>query len=138
MKDTSGNYLFIVHNQVIEVHFIGMWDAEIAEQACEEFKEIARGIKDKPWACLLHLESWALATPKADLLIEEVQQWVLHNGQTHEATVIGDDASGEKTAKMNEYIDSYISDGEEKIHQRYFDSRAEAIDWLESIDFNFN
>lgn len=117
---------FDIHTQdrIVDVRVWEAWNAEGMARFIEQFKAAARSLGDGPWAALIDLRDWELATPETEKQVDELQAWCIENGQSFEAVVVGDAALAQ--AQMQRY--SQLITG--FIEQRHFANREEARRWL--------
>ena len=123
-----GEYHIEIHGHVAEVTALGSWNAEGMDAFIQNFKDECAGFAGEPWAALIDLTQWGLATPETAIQMDRLQEWCLENNQTYEALVMSESALVE--AQIERY--SQLIQG--KLEQRHFNDRQEARDWLKSLD----
>jgi len=128
-----GEFNIKIVNHIIEITMIGAWNVECAIAAIEQFKINAQQLFPDQWVCLVILDNWQLATPDAEPLILEFQEWCLRNNQVIEATVLGDEFKNAKQYQM----EHYLSNIESIIEQKYFMTKNEALTWLKVKGFDY-
>jgi hypothetical protein len=122
-----GEYQIETHGHVVEVTTSGSWNAEGMASFIENFKAESAKLAGQPWAALVDLTQWTLATPETEAQMDRLQEWCLAHNQVYEALVMSDSALVE--AQMDRYSEVLAG----KLEQRYFSDRDEAREWLTSL-----
>tara|TARA_R110001606_G_scaffold132140_1_gene268113 strand:- start:615 stop:890 length:276 start_codon:yes stop_codon:yes gene_type:complete len=82
-----GSFQMTIVDQTIVIQCFGTWNLETVLRLCEEYKELVEKINEKPWACLVDLSQWELATPAMWNEISELNEWSNNNNQKYEAVI---------------------------------------------------
>lgn len=124
------NYVIRRDNNIVVIHVKGAWDAMITESFSKAFKDAGRMISHAPWAHLVYFDEWALSTPDAEPVINEMLVWAEANNMTHTARVYKDNAL--KTYQLDRMIDLQKQKGS----TRHFETASDGFDWLAEHGFN--
>ena len=108
----------------------GTWNEETAQVVHDDIIRAAKEICQGPWAMVMEIDNWHLATPEAGGLIKACSEWCRANKLTHSAMV----ASGSQL-KSN-ILAAMLAELQSPGHQRKrFDTKADAMAWLAESGF---
>lgn len=122
MWSEHGGYDFEVIGQVLIMRPSGAWNFETAERCCREYKEIAKTLNHKPWACLVNLLSWEMGTPDIWPEIDRVNHWADQNNERFEAVVC---STSVQTYMLEQTYDKFTN-----VQTEFFENEKNALDWL--------
>ena len=125
-----GSYELTVRNQVVIAKIIGAWNKEESEQYICALKRISQDIRDKPWAIVVNLTEWELATPECDEVNIGLLKWLMENNLKKSAEVY----SPSILKKM--HIQNIVDQTTSKIDRQLFSNDVAAHAWLESQGFS--
>tara|TARA_R110001583_G_scaffold155625_1_gene307280 strand:- start:507 stop:896 length:390 start_codon:yes stop_codon:yes gene_type:complete len=120
-----GSFQMTIVDQTIVIQCFGTWNLETVLRLCEEYKELVEKINEKPWACLVDLSQWELATPAMWNEISELNEWSNNNNQKYEAVIY---SLSIQRALM---VDSHIV--LTNVETNFFENLDQAYKWLKSV-----
>ncbi|QBF82659.1 hypothetical protein EXU30_08135 [Shewanella maritima] len=82
-----GSFEMEVRDQTLIVKCVDSWNIETVIRMCREYKQLAATICDQPWACLVDMTEWVLATPEMWAEIDKLNDWGNKHNQKFEAVV---------------------------------------------------
>ncbi|WP_028862868.1 hypothetical protein [Psychromonas aquimarina] len=123
-----GSFTIRIVGQLIRVQAFGAWNYETAKRFCIEYKAAAQSLIQEPWACLLDLSKWELATPDIRGLVEERNLWANRNNQKYEVVVC--------RSPLQRYLIEKMLLNLNNIELNFFKEQSEALDWLRSVNFD--
>ncbi|WP_440875654.1 STAS/SEC14 domain-containing protein [Thalassotalea sp. PLHSN55] len=112
-------------NQTLIVRCFDSWNIETVLRLCREYKELVEQINDKPWACLVDLSEWELATPDMWDEIGKLNEWGNSHNQRFEAVI----CSMSIQQMLMEESHSVLTNVETK----FCDDMKQARAWLKSV-----
>ena len=131
MSDWQFKYNITVDENsfVVYVKVFGVWKIDTAERYHEDFKQEIQPILKKPWAKLIDLINWKMATPEVIEKMGEHMEWCRNNNMGVQIYVINDPIRYGQLMKM-------IDKGAAKKVSKTFRTRAEAERYLKSEGYN--
>lgn len=82
-----GSFDMKIINQTLVVKAFRAWNYETVLRYGTEYKQLIEKLKNKPWACLVDLTEWELATPDIWEHIDELNEWGNINNQRYEVVI---------------------------------------------------
>jgi len=120
-----GYFQMEIVDQTLIIKCFDSWNLETVLRLCKEYKELVEQIKDKPWACLVDLSEWELATPEMWDEIIELNKWGNSNNQKYEAVI----CSMSLQKSLMEESHTVLTNVETK----FCDNIERAYEWLNSV-----
>jgi hypothetical protein len=122
-----GSYSLEVKGQTHILKAYGAWNYETVQRWGAETKQLVSTINLTPWACLIDLTEWELATPDAREYVYNLNLWFNDNNLKHLAIVYSLYIQKE-ILKISQAVLT-------NVEIKYFDTLEEAEKWLNSIGF---
>jgi len=122
-----GSYDLIVEGQTLTFRAYGTWNYETAKRWREETTKLVNGINDKPWACLVDLGHWELATPDIRSYAYDFNLWLNNNDLKYLAVVY--------RLHIQKEILKISHAALTNVKIKYFDNLEDANEWLSIIGF---
>jgi hypothetical protein len=122
-----GSYKLEVNKHTVTFKAYDSWNYEAAFEWGEEIKGIVNQLKNEPWACLVDLTEWELATPDTRTYISELYSWLNDQNLKYIAVIFG--LSIQKEVLEHTY--SILTNVEKK----YCVDLEQANNWLHSVGF---
>lgn len=119
-----GGYDLDVHGQTLIFTIRGIVELETALRLMLQTKILVAQLPQDHWASLVDLSDWGLHPPEVVEFLHEFQQWAEENGQLAEAAIVN------KSVLKTMARDKVAKVGRKTVHQEYFETKREAIDWL--------
>ncbi|WP_214001047.1 hypothetical protein [Arsukibacterium sp.] len=124
-----GHFTVSQDSQVIFTYAAGGWDVMTARDYCASFKKAAANVYHKPWAHILLLDDWILATPEVEPVILDLAHWSVANKLLCTAKVYRENMLKQyQLAKMNPVSSATYC-------QQEFTEQQAALDWLAGEGF---
>jgi hypothetical protein len=123
----DGSYSLDSKGRTIILTINGVVDIEIALRLMLDIKILVTQKKYTYWASLVDLSGWGLHPPEIVSYMQEFHEWAEKNGQLAEAAVVN--KSILKVMARNKLLQG----SRNKVHQEYFEDKAEAVEWLQHL-----
>jgi len=124
-----GHFTVSQDNQVIFTYAAGGWDLITAHDYCASFKQVAAKVFHQPWAHILLLDDWILATPEVEPVILDLAHWAVSHKLVCTAKVYRENMlKFYQLAKMNPVSSATY-------RQQEFTEQQIALNWLASEGF---
>ena len=120
-----GSFQMKIVEQTLIIKCFDAWNLETVLRLCKEYKGLVEQINDKPWACLVDLSQWELATPEMWDEISELNKWGNSNNQKYEAVICS--TSLQKTLMEDSH--KVLTNVETK----FCENIEQAYEWLNSV-----
>ncbi len=124
-----GSFDLWVDNQVLLARISGAWNEEETRLYFKQIKEVTQPIIHRPWAMLLHLNSWQLGTPEAERVTKEIVYWIAQHGLARIAEIYS------PSVMIQLEIDRLVQEAPDEIERRHFLEEEKAFAWLASQGF---
>ncbi|MGB0836116.1 MAG: hypothetical protein ACPGR2_16510 [Psychrobium sp.] len=124
-----GSYRIKVVDRIIISESFGSWNDITIKHFVAEYKQKAAPLLDAPWAGLVDVSQWQLATQDAEVFAKEFEQWCKTNNRTHIA-IVGSNAMVD--FQLNR---SGLKALPDQITVNHFNNQAQALDWLADSGF---
>lgn len=121
-----GSFQVEIIDQTLIIKCFDSWNLETVLRFCKEYKELVEQINDKPWACLVDLSQWELATPDMWDEIRKLNEWSNNNNQKYEAVICSLSLQKAMVAKSHTAFTN--------VETSFFENREQAYEWLNSVD----
>jgi hypothetical protein len=107
----------------------GSWDKIAALDYACEFKALAAGLIDAPWAHIVYLEQWQLGVPEMEPVVQDLLQWCIDHNLRFAAQVYCPNM-------IKQYqLDRMIPGRTPSFERRVYSTQQQAFDWLASVGF---
>jgi hypothetical protein len=126
-ETVDGGYQLEIKGRTLVLTIKGVMDMEVALRLLLEAKIQLTKLNTKHWASLMDLSEWGLHPPEIVEFMREFQTWAEENGQLAEAAVVN--KSVLKIMARNKLIQGT----RKTVHQEYFETKPEAIEWLQIL-----
>jgi hypothetical protein len=126
-ETADGGYQLEIKGRTLVFTIKGVMDMEVALRLLLDAKIQLTKLNTKHWASLMDLSEWGLHPPEIVEFMREFQTWAEENGQLAEAAVIN--KSVLKIMARNKLIQGT----RKTVHQEYFETKPEAIEWLQVL-----
>lgn len=120
-----GYFNIEIVEQTLIIKCFEAWNFETTLRFCKEYKELVEKINDKPWACLVDLNQWDLATPDMWDEIHKLNEWSNINNQKYEAVICSMSLQKSMVEKSHTAFTN--------VETSFFENREQAYDWLNSV-----
>ena len=87
--NTHGSYKLEINKNTVTFKAYDSWNYEEAIEWGNEFKNIVIQMRNEPWACLVDLTEWELATPDTRSYLSELYLWLNDQNLKHLAVTFG-------------------------------------------------
>ena len=116
-------------HRVILAVISGSWDLITAADYVSEFKNLAAGLVDAPWAHIVYLDQWQLGVPEIEPVVQELVHWCIDNNLKFAAHVYCPNM-------IKQYqLDRMIVDNTSCLEKRVYPTQQQAFEWLASVGF---
>jgi len=124
-----GQFTLWREQQVILAHIRGQCNEDMAIAFSEEFKQVAAPLLDTPWAHIVYLDDWELATPEVEGIIQNLVAWLIAHGLTRTAQVYS-------PHMLKRYqLDRMITQKTDTFERQVFSDERAAFAWLSQEGF---
>lgn len=120
-----GSFDIACKDKTIIVKCMGAWNIETVQEFIPIYKKYVLAFDGQPWACLLDLTQWELATPEAWELIDELNVWGNANNQRYEAVICS--ISFQQIFVEQSHLVM------PNVEKKFCDDLAQAQQWLASV-----
>ncbi len=120
-----GSFDITCLNQTIIIKAIGSWNLETAVRYIKEYKRAVSLIKSNPWACLVDLTEWELATPDVVAYIAEFNAGGHSHNQKYEVVIHSLCLQKKLLANSHKVLTN--------VETKFCKNIEEAIVWLDSV-----
>jgi len=124
-----GRFHIWLDNRVILARVTGQCNKEMALKYSTQFKDIANPLVGQPWAHIVYLDDWDLATPEVEGIITDLVTWLVANGLMRTAQVY----SPNMLKKFQ--IDRMVKSKIDHFTRQVFDNGEDAFEWLSQEGF---
>lgn len=126
--ETAHGYCTVdLKGRTLVLSIFGIVDLEMALRFMLEAKIQVSKLPSNHWASLVDLREWGLHPPEIVVFIQEFEKWAEENGQLAEAAVVN-----ESVLKVMAR-DKLIGETRKFVHQEYFKSKDDAVEWLRTM-----
>lgn len=122
-----GTYTLEVNQRTLTFTAYESWNYEATIEWGEEFKSMVTQMNDEPWACLVDLTKWELATPDTKRYLSELYVWLNNQNLKYLAVVFGHSIQKDLLEKTYEILTN--------VDKNYCFDIDEAKNWLNSVGF---
>ncbi|KKO45465.1 hypothetical protein WG68_10495 [Arsukibacterium ikkense] len=127
-----GHFTVSQHNQLLFTYAAGGWDLITAHDYCASFKQQATQLYHQPWAHILLLDDWILATPEVEPVLKDLANWAVAHNMVCSAKVYRENM-------LKQYqLDRMNPKSSVNFRQQEFTEQQAALDWLASEGFKVN
>lgn len=124
-------YRLKTSNNVLEIGYEGRpKDSEWEEFFCD-YKNRVMSSFDTDWALYADMQKWDIPTPGFASRIQEMHLWNLKNQLTTVAFLVRDDHA----ALQQWAINHYVFKGSNIINFEFFNTKADALTWLNKFGY---
>lgn len=124
-----GEYIIEIHDRVIISQSFGSWNDVTIRRFIKEYQNHAQRLVDQPWAGIVDVTQWQLATQEAELIATEFEQWCKNNNRQYVAIV------GTSSIVNFQLSRAGLTQNNQQTQIQYFDKLSNAIDWLTLLKF---
>ena len=122
-------FILWCEQRVILAVINGSWDRITAVDYATEFKNLAAGLADAPWAHIVYLEQWQLGVPEIEPVVQELVNWCIDNNLKFVAQVYCPNM-------LKQYqLERMIVDNTSRVEKRVYPTQQQAFEWLASVGF---
>ncbi|GAA6135624.1 hypothetical protein NBRC116188_24140 [Oceaniserpentilla sp. 4NH20-0058] len=125
-----GQFNIWLNNRVVLARIKGQCNEDLAHKYAHAFREAIKPLSGKPWAHILYLDDWDLATPEVEVIMTDLVRYLALNGLTCSAQVFSSHAL--KQFQLNRIV----KEKKEAFKRRTFNDQASAVEWLASEGFS--
>jgi len=122
-----GSYSLEIKNKTHILKAYGAWNYETVQRWGAETKQLVSTIKSNPWACLVDLTDWELATPDAREYVYNINLWLNDNNLKYLAVVY--------SLHLQKEILTITHAALTNVEIKYVKTLKEAEIWLNSLGF---
>lgn len=127
-----GQFDIWLDNRVVLARVKGQCNEDLAQQYACAFREAIKPLAGQPWAHILYLDDWELATPEVEIIMTELIRFLVQNGLTCSAQVYASNP-------LKQFqLDRIVKEKKEVFKRRTFNEQSSAFKWLESEGFPIN
>ena len=106
----------------------GAWNYETALRYAKECRKlIEQNLLNEPWASIVDLSEWELATPDIWDAIDELNVWASENNLKHEVVIL--------SLSLQKTLFEQTQEGFTDVETKFVDNIAEAYLWLEQLGY---
>ena len=106
----------------------GAWNYETALRYAKECRKlIEQNLLNEPWASIVDLSEWELATPDIWDAIDELNVWASENNLKHEVVIL--------SLSLQKTLFEQTQEGFTDVETKFVDNIAEAYLWLEQFGY---
>lgn len=120
-------------NNVLEIGYVGRPKAAEWNEFFCDYKNRVKSSFDADWALYADMQKWDIPTPDFASRIQEMHQWNLKNQLKTVAFLVREDHA----ALQQWAINHYIFQGSTIINFEFFNTKAEALSWLNEYGYNW-
>ncbi|MBA6231409.1 MULTISPECIES: hypothetical protein [unclassified Colwellia] len=125
--NAHGSYKLEVNRNTVTFIAYDAWNYEAAIEWGKEFKSIVLQMNNEPWACLVDLTEWELATPDTRSYISELYLWLNNQNLKYLVVVFGLSIQKEILEKTYKILTN--------VEKKYCEDIGKANNWLNSVGF---
>lgn len=122
-----GSYSLEIKNKTHILKAYGAWNYETVKRWGAETKQLVSTIKSNPWACLVDLTDWELATPDAREYVSNLNLWFNDNNLKYLAVVY--------SLYLQKEILKISHAALTNVEIKYFETLEEGEKWLNDVGF---
>jgi hypothetical protein len=127
LMKAHGSYKLEVNKNTVTFIAYDSWNYEAAIEWGNEFKNIVIQMNNEPWACLVDLTEWELATPDTGSYLSELYLWLNNQNLKYLAVVFGLSIQKDVLEKTYRILTN--------VDKKYCVDLDEANNWLNSVGF---
>lgn len=120
-----GSFDMKIISQTLVIKCFDSWNYETVSRLCIEYKELAKKINNKPWACLVDLTQWELSTPDMWDQIDELNQWGNINNQKYEVVICSLSIQRDLMEDSHNVLTN--------VETKFCNNLTQAYEWLKSV-----
>lgn len=120
-----GSFEMEIVDQTLVIKCFDAWNIETVLRLCNEFKELAETLNEKPWACIVDMSQWELATPEMWDEINKLNQWTNSNNQKYEAVIC--------SVCIQEILMKGSHSALTNVETKFCENIDEAYEWLSNL-----
>jgi hypothetical protein len=124
-----GDYIIETHDRVIISQSFGSWNDVTINEFIKEYQCHAQSLIDQPWAGIVDVTQWQLATQEAELIAKEFESWCCKNNRQCIAIV------GTSPIVNFQLSRAGLNKKAQQTDIQYFDTLSNAIEWLTLLKF---
>jgi hypothetical protein len=120
-----GLFTIEVRDKTLISTLCGAWNYETSLRYSEECKRLVDNLIGEPWASLVDLSEWELATPDVMKVNDELNTWASINNLKYEVVIC---SSSSQRALLEKYQESLNG-----VETKFVDNLEQACEWLKII-----
>jgi len=124
-----GQFTLWQDNRVILAHIQGQCNEDMALAFANDFKKIIEPLIHSPWAHIVYLDDWELATPEVENIIKNLVIWLIQHGLTHTAQVYS------PNMLKRFQLDRMVTEKTDTFERQVFSEQQAAFNWLAEHGF---
>ncbi|MBN2617502.1 MAG: hypothetical protein JXR64_04225, partial [Spirochaetales bacterium] len=137
MFEPHGNYIVEANGNILYVEAYGPWNLESAVDFEQMVKsEVTNKLSKSYWAMVALIHGQGLYTPDAMPVINALHLWRIENGLRHIAIVLSKDPASGSTITEHQFNTIYKQTTNGECISRYFYTKEEAYNWLETEGYS--
>lgn len=122
-----GSYTLAVNKNTVTFKAYDAWNYEATIKWGKELSKMVTSMNNEPWACLVDLTEWELATPDSRSYISEFYAWLNEQNLTYLVVVFAHSFQKEILEKTYVILT--------KVERKYCIDIDEGREWLKSVGF---
>ena len=123
-----GSYHLTMKDKTIISKSFGSWNDVTIKNFIKEYKDMAISLTDQPWAGVVDVTEWQLATHDAEVLAKEFEIWCSDHNRMFVAIV------GSSPMIKFQLTRSGLSNQSDKMNVSHFSTTTQAYNWLKECD----